>query len=83
MVNGYSTVITRLSDGRLSYAGFVPTSAWPFHLIVGTFNRVRDFLRCFRHCNMKVYVLSLALALSIVTHILEIPGTVLPIMAKT
>jgi len=74
----YSTVITRLRDDRLPYAGLVRTGVMAIPLIVvgKTFDSVRDCLRCFRHYNVKVYELPLALALTIVTHIFEIPGMV-------
>lgn len=74
--HGYSTVITRLRDHRLPYAGLVRTGviAIPFIVAGKTLDSIRDCLRCFRHYNVKVYELPLALALTVVTHVLEIPG---------
>lgn len=74
--HGYSTVITRLRDNRLPYAGLVRTGtlAIPFIVAGKTFESVRDCLRCFRHYNVKTYELPLAFALTVVTHVLEIPG---------
>lgn len=74
--HGYSTVITRLHDDRLPYARLVSVGVIVIPLIVAgkTFDSVRDCLRCFRHYNVKAYELPLALVLTIVTHILEIPG---------
>ena len=74
--HGYSTVITRLRDGRLPYARLVRAGVMAIPLIVAgkTLDSVRDCLRCFRHYNVKPYELPLALALTVVTHALEIPG---------
>lgn len=74
--HGYSTVITRLRDHRLPYARLVRAGviAIPFIVAGKTFDSVRDCLRCFRHYNVKWYELPLALALTVVTHVLEIPG---------
>ena len=73
---GYSTVVTRLRDDRLPYAGLVRAGvmAIPFIVAGKAFDSVRDCLRCFRHYNVKTYELPLALALTVVTHLLEIPG---------
>lgn len=74
--HGYSTVITRLRDDRLPYARLVRTGVMAISFIVAgkTFDSVRDCLRCFHHYNVKWYEVPLSLALSVVTHILEIPG---------
>lgn len=74
--HGYGTVITRLRDGRLPYARLVRAGVMAIPLIVAgkTLNSVRDCLRCFRHYNVKWYELPLGLALTVVTHVLEIPG---------
>ena len=74
--HGYSTVITRLCDDRLPYAGLVRAGVMAIPLIVAgkILDSVRDCLRCFRHYNVKWYELPLALALTVVTHLLEIPG---------
>lgn len=73
---GYSTVVTRLRDDRLPYARLVRAGIFSIPLIVvgKTFDSVCDCLRCFRHYNVKTYELPLALALIVVTHVLEIPG---------
>ena len=74
--HGYSTVITRLHDDRLPYAGLIRMGLIAIPLIVTgkTFDSVRDCVRCFRHYNVKLHELPLALALTVVTHVLEIPG---------
>ena len=74
--HGYSTVITRLRDHRLPYAGLVRAGviAIPFIVAGKTLDSVRDCVRCFRHYNVKMYELPLALALTVITHVLEIPG---------
>jgi hypothetical protein len=74
--HGYSTVITRLCDDRLPYAGLVRAGVMAIPLIVAgkILDSVRDCFRCFRHYNVKWYELPLALALTVVTHLLEIPG---------
>lgn len=74
--HGYSTVITRLRDDRLPYARLIRIGVMAIPLIVAgkTLDSVRDCLRCFRHYNVKTYELPLAVALTVVTHVLEIPG---------
>jgi hypothetical protein len=74
--HGYSTVITRLRDERLPFARLVRVGAIAIPVIVAgkTFDSVRDCLRCFRQYNVKPHELPLALVLTIITHVLEIPG---------
>ena len=74
--HGYSTVITRLRDDRLPYARLVRAGVMAIPLIVAgkTLDSIRDCLRCFRQYNVKTYELPRALALTVVTHLLEIPG---------
>ena len=74
--HGYSTVITRLRDDRLPYAGLIRMGLIAIPLIVAgkTVDSIRDCFRCFRQYNVKLYELPLALALTVVTHVLEIPG---------
>jgi cellulose synthase/poly-beta-1,6-N-acetylglucosamine synthase-like glycosyltransferase len=74
--HGYGTVITRLRDDRLPYASLIRAGVVAIPLIVAgkMFDGVRDCLRCFRQYNVKTYELPLALALNVVTHILEVPG---------
>lgn len=74
--HGYSTVITRLRDDRLPYARLIRAGVMAIPLIVAgkTFDGIRDCLRCFRHYDVKRHELPLALALTVVTHVLEIPG---------
>ncbi len=74
--HGYSTVITRLYDDRLPYARLVRAGilAIPFIVAGKTLDSIRDCLRCFRAYNVQVYELPLAMVLTIVTHVLEIPG---------
>jgi hypothetical protein len=74
--HGYSTVITRLRDDRLPYARLIRIGIPAIPLIMAgkTFDSVRDCLRCFRHYNVKLHELPLALGLTVVTHALEVPG---------
>ncbi len=73
---GYGTVITRLRDDRLPYARLIRAGVMAIPLIVAgkTFDGIRDCLRCFRHYDVRMYELPLALALTVVTHVAEIPG---------
>jgi len=73
---GYSTIITRLRDDRLPYARLIHVGIPAIPLIVAgkIFDSVCDCLRCFRYYNVKTYELPLALALTVVTNVLEIPG---------
>ncbi|SPP63653.1 glycosyltransferase family 2 protein [Nitrospira lenta] len=74
--HGYSTVITRLHDDRLPYAGLIRMGVIVIPLIAAgkTLDSVRDCFRCFRHYNVRIYELPLALAMAVVTHVLEMPG---------
>ncbi|MCC6139551.1 MAG: glycosyltransferase [Nitrospira sp.] len=74
--HGYSTIITRLRDARLPYARLIRlgVAAIPFIVAGKTLDSIRDCLRCFKHYHVRVYELPLALALTVVTHVLEIPG---------
>lgn len=74
--HGYSTVITRLRDARLPYAWLIRSGvpAIPLIVIGKTVDSIRDCFRCFRQYHVKLYELPLALALTVVTHVLEIPG---------
>jgi len=74
--HGYCTIITRLRDERLPYAKLIRAGvmAIPLIVIAKTIESVRDCFRCFRHYNVKTYELPLALILTVVTHLLEIPG---------
>lgn len=76
--HGYSTVITRLRDDRLPYAELIRMGLIAIPLIVAgkTFDSLRDCLRCFCQYNVRWYEVPLAIALTIITHILEIPGMV-------
>lgn len=73
---GYGTVITRLRDDRLPYARLIRAGVMAIPLIVSgkTFDGIRDCLRCFRHYDVRLHELPLALALTVITHIAEIPG---------
>jgi glycosyl transferase family 2 len=73
--HGSRTVITRLLDDRLPYARLLRTGDFAIALIVAgkTLDSVRDCLRCVRHSTVKAYQLPLASALTVATHILEIP----------
>lgn len=72
---GSRTVITRLLDDRLPYARLFRAGVFAIPLIVAgkTLDSVRDCLRCVRHYTVKTYKRPLALALTVSTHILEIP----------
>ena len=74
--HGYSTVITRLRDARLPYAWLIRVGAPAIPLIVAgkIFDSVRACLRCYRQYNVRWYEVPLALALTVVTHVAEIPG---------
>jgi hypothetical protein len=74
--HGYSTVITRLRDARLPYARLIRVGvpAIPLIVIGKTVDSIRDCFRCFRQYHIKLHELPLALGLTVVTHVLEIPG---------
>ena len=74
--HGYCTVITRLHDDRLPYAGLIRVGALAIPFIVAgkALDSLRDCMRCFRHYNVKAYELPLAMCLVAVTHLLEVPG---------
>ncbi len=74
--HGYSTIITRLRDARLPYARLIRAGASAIPLIVAgkTFDSIRACLRCYRQYHVRWYEVPLALALTVVTHIAEIPG---------
>lgn len=74
--HGYSTVITRLRDARLPYARLIRVGALAIPLIVAgkTFDSVRACFRCYRQYNVRWYEVPLALVLTVVTHVAEIPG---------
>jgi len=73
---GYCTVITRLRDDRLPYARLIRAGIPAIPLIVAgkIYDSICDCLRCFRYYNVKSYELPLALAFTVVTNVLEIPG---------
>lgn len=83
--HGYCTVITRLRDAHLPYAKLVRAGviAVPFIVAGKTFDSVRDCFRCFRQYDVKTYELPLALALTVVTHVLEIPGMLAAYRGRT
>lgn len=74
--HGYSTVVTRLSDARLPYAGLIRAGVLAIPLIVigKTLDSTRDCSRCFLQYNVKLYELPLALGVTVVMHVLEVPG---------
>lgn len=74
--HGYGTVITRLRDHRLPYARLIRAGVIAIPLIVAgkMVDSVRACLRCFRQYQVKPYEIPLTLVLTIVTHVLEIPG---------
>mgnify|MGYP001201333163 CR=1 FL=1 len=74
--HGYSTVITRLLDDRLPYARLIRVGvpAIPLIVIGKTVDSIRDCFRCFRQYNVKLYELPLALAMTVLMHVLESPG---------
>ncbi|MFN7922850.1 MAG: glycosyltransferase [Bryobacteraceae bacterium] len=74
--HGFCTVITRLRDARLPYAGLIRLGpvAIPFIVAGKTIDSVRDCLRCFGQYGVKLWELPLALAMVVVTHMMEAPG---------
>jgi hypothetical protein len=74
--SGYGTVITRLRDSKMPYAGLIRMGPAAIPLIVAgkTLNSWRDCLRCWRHYGLKAYQLPMALALGAVLTTMEVPG---------
>lgn len=73
---GYGTVITRLRDGRTPHAWLVRLGypAIPLIAAAKTLANWADCVRCRRHYRVGWHELPLALCLSVLVHILEIPG---------
>lgn len=73
---GFGTVVTRLRDSRLPYAGLVRLGRLAIPVIVAgkTLNSLGDCLRCWRPYAIRWYELPLALGLSAVVCWMEIPG---------
>jgi hypothetical protein len=76
--HGFSTVITRRMDGAIPYAWTVRLGLAGIPLIVAakTFDSWRDCVRCAHHYRVRWYELPVAMALSVVLHLMEIPGMI-------
>jgi hypothetical protein len=76
--HGFSTVITRRMDGAIPHAWLVRLGYAGIPLIVAakTFASWRDSLRCAHHFRVRWYELPVAMALSVVLHLMEIPGMI-------
>ena len=74
--HGYGTVITRLTDERLPYAGLIRIGilAIPLIALGKAIDSFRSCLRCWADYGLHWYELPVALTLIMVTHMLEIPG---------
>ena len=74
--HGYCTIITRLMDERLPYAGLIRVGipAIPLVTIGKTMASFRNCFRCWSHYGLHWYELPVALLFIFITHILEIPG---------
>ena len=76
--HGFSTVITRRMDAAMPYAWLVRLGYAGIPIIVGakTLDNWADCLRCAGHYRVRWYEVPLAMALSGVLHLLEIPGMI-------
>lgn len=74
--HGFCTVATRLADQRLPYAGLIRAgvAATPFIVSGKMIDAWNVCLRSYRHYDVKLWELPLALALAVFLQILEIPG---------
>jgi hypothetical protein len=73
---GFATVVTRLEDASMPYAGLIRMGrlAIPMIYTGKTLNVWRDVLRCWRHFRIRIYELPLALLLAPVVLAMEVPG---------
>jgi hypothetical protein len=76
--HGFSTVITRLMDRAMPHAWLVRLGYISIPMIVAgkTFDNWRDCLRCARHYGVRWYQVPFAMALSVVLHLMELPGMI-------
>ena len=76
--HGFSTVIIRRMDGAIPHAWLVRLGYAGIPLIVAatTFDSWRDCVRCAHHYRVRWYELPVAMALSVVLHLMEIPGMI-------
>jgi hypothetical protein len=76
--HGFSTVITRRVDEAMPYAWLVRLGYAGIPIIVAakTLDNWRDCVRCARHYRVRWYEVPVALALSVVLHLMEIPGMI-------
>ena len=73
---GYGTIIVRLRDRAMPYAWLaaVGIAGVPVFAFAKTLDNWWDCLRCGRHYGVRWYELPAAFALSVVVHLMEIPG---------
>jgi len=73
---GYATVITRLRDPQMPYAGLIRLGRLAIPLIVAgkTLNIWVDSLRCWGHFGLRIYELPLAIVFGTILTVMEVPG---------
>lgn len=73
---GYATVLTRLRDPRMPYAGLIRFGRLSIPLIVAgkTLNIWLDCIRCWRHFGVRYYELPLAIVFGAILTAMEVPG---------
>lgn len=73
---GYASVITRLHDPRMPYAGLIRLGRLTIPLIVAgkTLRIWLDSLRCWRHFGVRLYELPLAIVFGAILALMEAPG---------
>jgi len=73
---GYATVITRLRDSQMPYAGLIRLGRPAIPLIVAgkTLNIWLDSLRCWRYFDVRLWELPLALIFGTILAVMEVPG---------
>jgi hypothetical protein len=76
--HGFSTVLTRRVDAAMPYAWLVRLGYAEIPIIVAakTLDNWADCLRCAGHYRVRWYEVPLAMALSVVLHLLELPGMI-------
>jgi hypothetical protein len=76
--HGFSTVITRRMDSAMPYAWLVRLGYAGIPIIVAAkiLDNWADCLRCAHHYRVQWYELPVAMALSVVIHLMEIPGMI-------
>lgn len=76
--HGFSSVIIRRMDGAIPYAWMVRLgyAGIPIMVAAKTLDNWADCLRCAHHYGVRWYELPVAMALSVVLHLMEIPGMI-------